>query len=201
MSTIKATPTEGLCYSPNKEIYWDQSALRKEIDRVFDICHGCRLCFNLCPSFPSLFDALDAQSGEADVRKLSDAVRDEVVDGCFQCKLCYVKCPYTPDDGHEFQLDFPRLMLRYTAQKAKRDGISLRDKFLGNPMALGKLSSKAAPIVIRPSAATLASLPTSSTRPTSASTKPAPISTPPRPPLETRVEALTPSSRQTAAAA
>jgi glycerol-3-phosphate dehydrogenase subunit C len=147
MSTIKATPSDGLCYSPTKDLYWDQAALSKEIDRVFDVCHGCRLCFNLCPSFPSLFDALDAQEGEPDVRKLSDAVRDEVVDGCFQCKLCYVKCPYTPDDGHEFQLDFPRLMLRYTAQKAKREGVSIRDKFLGNPVALGKLSSKAAPIV------------------------------------------------------
>jgi glycerol-3-phosphate dehydrogenase subunit C len=147
MTSIKATPTDGLCYSPSKELYWDESSLRKEIDRAFDICHGCRLCFNLCPSFPSLFDALDAQPGEADVRKLSEATRDEVVDGCFQCKLCYVKCPYTPDDGHEFQLDFPRLMLRYTAQQRKKHGVSLRDKFLGNPVALGKAASKAAPIV------------------------------------------------------
>jgi glycerol-3-phosphate dehydrogenase subunit C len=147
MTAIKAAPTDGLCYSPSKDLYWNAEALRKEIDRVFDICHGCRLCFNLCPSFPSLFDALDAQGGEADVRKLTDAQRDEVVDGCFQCKLCYVKCPYTPDDGHEFQLDFPRLMLRYTAQQAKKNGVSLRDKFLGNPVALGKAASKAAPIV------------------------------------------------------
>jgi glycerol-3-phosphate dehydrogenase subunit C len=146
MTAIKAQPTKGLCYSPSKELYWDETALRGEIDRVFDICHGCRLCFNLCPSFPSLFDALDAQSGEPDVRKLDEAKRDEIVDGCFQCKLCYVKCPYTADDGHEFNLDFPRLMLRYTAQRAKKKGVTRRDKFLGNPVALGKMASKVAPI-------------------------------------------------------
>ncbi len=147
MTAIKAQPTDGLCYSPSEELYWSAEGLAKEVERVFDICHGCRLCFNLCPSFPTLFDAVDREGG--DVRRLTHADHDAVVDGCFQCKLCYVKCPYTPDDGHEFQLDFPRLMLRYTAQQAKRNGVSRRDKFLGNPTLLGKLSSLAAPLVNR----------------------------------------------------
>jgi glycerol-3-phosphate dehydrogenase subunit C len=135
---IKAKPTEGLCYNPSRTEYWDEGGLAKEIERVFDICHGCRLCFNLCPSFPTLFDAVDGYDG--DVRKLNDREIDAVVDGCYQCKLCYIKCPYTPDDDHEFQLDFPRLMLRYTAQKARREKVGLREKMLGNPVALGKLA-------------------------------------------------------------
>jgi Fe-S oxidoreductase len=147
MSAIKAQPTDGLCYSPSEELYWSAEGLAKEIERVFDICHGCRLCFNLCPSFPTLFDAVDREHG--DVRKLTAADNDAVVDGCFQCKLCYVKCPYTPDDGHEFKLDFPRLMLRYTAQQARKKGVSWRDKFLGNPVLLGKLSALAAPVINR----------------------------------------------------
>ncbi len=142
MSVIKATPTDGLCYNPSDPRYWDSQGLDKEVERIFDICHGCRLCFNLCPSFPALFDAVDAHDG--DVRKLTREDNDRVVDLCFQCKLCYVKCPYTADDGHEFDLDFPRLLQRYTAQKAKRDGVGLREKFLARPVLLGKLASKTA---------------------------------------------------------
>ena len=79
-----------------------------EIERVFDLCHGCRLCFNLCPSFPTLFDLVDADDG--DVSALTAADQDRVVDECYQCKHCYPKCPYVPP--HEWQLDFPRLMMR-----------------------------------------------------------------------------------------
>jgi Fe-S oxidoreductase len=142
MAAIKAGPTDGLCYAPNDPRYWDEQGLAKEVERIFDICHGCRLCFNLCPSFPALFGAVDEHDG--DVRKLTGAETDRVVDLCYQCKLCYVKCPYTADDGHEFDLDFPRLMLRYNAQKARRDGVGLREKLLGNPVALGKAAGKMA---------------------------------------------------------
>ncbi len=142
MDTIKATPTQGLSYNPSEEKYWDPASLGGELDRVFDICLGCRLCFNLCPSFPLLFDAVDRSDG--DVRKLDESDVDRVVDSCFQCKLCYIKCPYTADDGHEFNLDFPRLMQRYTAQRARKNGVSLREKMLGNPVALGALASKVA---------------------------------------------------------
>ncbi|HYB98681.1 MAG TPA: anaerobic glycerol-3-phosphate dehydrogenase subunit C [Candidatus Limnocylindrales bacterium] len=142
MDPIKTHPTPGLSYNPSDEKYWDEKGLHDEIERVFDICHGCRLCFNLCPSFPALFDAIDANDG--DVRALGAADVERVVDLCYQCKLCYVKCPYTADDGHEFQLDFPRLLMRYTAQRTRRRGVRPRERMLGDPMRLGRLATRVA---------------------------------------------------------
>ena len=95
-------------YDPAHPEYLDEPDLRVELERVYDLCHGCRLCFNLCPSFPTLFDFIDARDG--DVAGMTPAEQDQVVDECYQCKLCYVKCPYVPP--HEWQLDFPRLMMR-----------------------------------------------------------------------------------------
>ena len=138
MSVIKGAPTPGLTYDPNSAVYWDAVALQGELERVFDICHGCRLCFNLCPSFPALFNAVDRREG--DVRKLTRAEVDEVIDTCYQCKICYVKCPYTPDDGHEFQLDFPRLLLRAKAVRARQKGIPLRERLLARPETLGEIA-------------------------------------------------------------
>ncbi|MBI4081889.1 MAG: anaerobic glycerol-3-phosphate dehydrogenase subunit C [Candidatus Lambdaproteobacteria bacterium] len=138
MTRIKATPTDGLSYSPLDAHYLDPEKLGKELTRVFDICHGCRLCFNLCPSFPALFKAVDGYDG--DVEQLTPAQTDHVVDTCYQCKLCYLKCPYTPDDGHEFRLDFPRLMARAKAVRVKRRGLALRERLLGNPDLLGRLA-------------------------------------------------------------
>jgi Fe-S oxidoreductase len=137
-NVIKGAPTPGMSYNPNDPIYWDQKALAAELERVFEICHGCRLCFNLCPSFPALFKAVDGHDGN--VRKLTRDESDWVVDTCYQCKLCYVKCPYTPGDGHEFQLDFPRLLMRVVALRAKEKGISLRSRLLSRPELLGKFA-------------------------------------------------------------
>ena len=138
MSTIKAAPTEGLSYSPIEAKYHDPEMLAMELERVFDICHGCRLCFNLCPSFPALFKAVDAHDG--DVRKLTSSETDNVIDTCYQCKLCYIKCPYTPGDGHHFQLDFPRLLQRAKVMRVEKHGLQLRERLLGNPDLLGKLA-------------------------------------------------------------
>ncbi|MBI4874573.1 MAG: 4Fe-4S dicluster domain-containing protein [Acidobacteria bacterium] len=138
MSHIKGAPTPGLSYNPNDPIYWLRAGLEPEIERIFEICHGCRLCFNLCPSFPELFNAVDRHDG--DVRKLTAAETGRVVDTCFQCKLCYVKCPYTPDDRHEFQLDFPRLLGRYVALRRKEQGGSLRSAMLSRPEFLGRMA-------------------------------------------------------------
>ncbi len=90
--------------------------LDSEMRRVFDICHGCRRCFNLCDSFPKLFDMIDESKNE-DVESLSSDQFAPVVDACTLCDMCFMtKCPYVPP--HEFDLDFPHLMLRYrTAQK------------------------------------------------------------------------------------
>ena len=90
--------------------------LDAEMRRVFDICHGCRRCFNLCDSFPKLFDMID-ESKDEDVESLSSEQFAPVVDACTLCDMCFMtKCPYVPP--HDFDLDFPHLMLRYrTAQK------------------------------------------------------------------------------------
>ena len=108
------------------------------MDRVLDICHGCRRCYNLCPSFPTLFDFIDAKDG--DVSALTDGEHRQVVDECYQCKLCYVKCPYVPP--HEWELDFPRLMSRVHAVRQKQlvpVKERLTDQFLGRTDALGRV--------------------------------------------------------------
>ena len=133
-------------YDPTDSKYFDPGALREELDRVFDLCHGCRLCFNLCPSFPTLFDFIDAKDGN--VSALTDGEHRQVVDECYQCKLCYVKCPYVPP--HEWELDFPRLMSRVHAVRQKQlvpVKERLTDQFLGRTDALGRVSVAAAPLV------------------------------------------------------
>jgi glycerol-3-phosphate dehydrogenase subunit C len=135
-------------YDPTDPTYFDPGALRQELDRVFDLCHGCRLCFNLCPSFPTLFGHVDAHDG--DVGALSEAEHDEVVDQCYQCKLCYVKCPYVPP--HEWELDFPRLMGRVHAVRQSEGvavGERVTDQFLARTDAVGRAAVVAAPLVNR----------------------------------------------------
>ena len=134
---ISYSPTDGLTYDPEDAAYWDAAMLQKEMTRVFEICHGCRLCFKYCDSFPSLFDFIDARH-DGDVEKLTAAEKQQVMDSCFQCKLCEVQCPYTPRDGHEYQVDFPKLVHRFKAIEARRDGIPLRDRVLGNPDGAGR---------------------------------------------------------------
>lgn len=108
-------------YDPSHPAYFSEADMRSELTRVFDLCHGCRLCLHLCPAFPTLFNSIDDKDGLVD--SLSTHEQDRVVDECYQCKLCYVKCPYIPP--HEWNLDFPRLMMRANAVK-KRTG---RQKF------------------------------------------------------------------------
>jgi Fe-S oxidoreductase len=135
---IRYTPTDGLTYNPNEAKYWDRAALQPELDRTFDLCNGCRLCFKFCQSFPTLFDAVEAAG---DVRHLPAAKVDQVIDECFQCKLCYTQCPYTEAEGHEFKLDFPRLILRANAVRRREHGIPRREKFLADPDTLGRIGT------------------------------------------------------------
>ncbi|MDH5490850.1 MAG: heterodisulfide reductase-related iron-sulfur binding cluster [Myxococcales bacterium] len=128
-------------FDPNDERYWDPRDLEQELQRAFTICHGCRMCVGYCPSFPDLFARVDGyveRRGE-EIEAFDDADYRAVNDLCYQCKLCYFKCPYTPDEDHPFQLDFPRLMLRHRAQRARRDGIPLQDRILGEPQLLGRM--------------------------------------------------------------
>ena len=91
---------------------------RGEVRRAFEICHGCRMCFKYCDSFPRLFTLIDERH-DGDVHRLTAGDVARVMDACFQCKLCEVQCPYTPRDGHEFQLDFPKLVHRYRGVHAR----------------------------------------------------------------------------------
>ncbi len=130
-------PTDGLSYDPTEPVYWDAAAIGKEIARVFDICHGCRMCFKFCDSFPTLFDLAD-QKHDGDARALAPAETKRVMDACFQCKLCEVQCPYTPRDHHAFQLDFPKLVHRYKAARTKERGLPWNARVLADPDLAGR---------------------------------------------------------------
>jgi Fe-S oxidoreductase len=136
-------------YDPFHPKYLDESDLREEMDRVYDLCHGCRLCFKFCTSFPTLFEAIDRHDDQ-DSSKMTPAEQDQVVDECFQCKLCYVNCPYIPGQ-HEWELDFPRLMMRAeqvlfrTRKRTVRE--RLTDQALGRTDLAGRLNTVAAPVV------------------------------------------------------
>lgn len=128
----------------NPEYYNEQSVLQ-EMHRVFDICHGCRRCFNLCNAFPLLFDKID-ESATGELDSVPKTVYWEVVDQCYLCDMCFMtKCPYVPP--HPFNLDFPHLMLRGKAVKFKKGEITFRDKLLSSTDALGKLAS--IPVVVQ----------------------------------------------------
>ena len=89
MDRIKNLPNASTTYNPAEPVYWERAALNEELTRVFEICHGCRLCFGLCPSFNELFEFVDQHDGE--VRHLSKTETNRVLDTCYQCKLCYPK--------------------------------------------------------------------------------------------------------------
>lgn len=119
--------------------FWDESALFKELERVFDICHGCRRCVSLCGSFPTLFDLVD-ESSTFEVDGVAKADYWKVIDHCYLCDLCYMtKCPYVPP--HEWNVDFPHLMLRAKAIKFKKGDVKTRDKLITSTDTLGKFAS------------------------------------------------------------
>ena len=116
--------------------FWDRNSLNDELERVYDVCHGCRRCVSLCDSFPTLFDLVD-ESPTMEVDGVEKADYFDVVEQCYLCDLCYLtKCPYVPP--HEWNIDFPHLMLRAKAQKFKEDGGSFRDNLLTSTDAMGK---------------------------------------------------------------
>ncbi|MDH5487439.1 MAG: Fe-S oxidoreductase, partial [Gammaproteobacteria bacterium] len=125
--------------------FYDETALMKELERVFDICHGCRRCVSLCHSFPSLFDLVDnSPTLEMDGVKKEDYW--QVVDHCYLCDLCFMtKCPYVPP--HEWNVDFPHLMLRAKAVKFKKGEVRKRDKLLTSTDMVGKLAG--IPVVVQ----------------------------------------------------
>jgi glycerol-3-phosphate dehydrogenase subunit C len=125
-----------------EERFYDEAALDAELRRVFDICHGCRRCFNLCDSFPTLFDLVDdSATGELDAVP-SDAFAP-IIEACTLCDMCFMtKCPYVPP--HEFNLDFPHLMLRTRAVEARKGHVNRAARALGETDRNGKLAQPVA---------------------------------------------------------
>jgi len=125
--------------------FYDEGKALEELERVFDICHGCRRCVNLCTAFPTLFDLVDASS-TLEVDGVDKKDYWKVVDQCYLCDTCYMtKCPYVPP--HPWNVDFPHLMLRAKAIKFRKGEVGLRDKMLSSTDAMGKLNT--IPIVVQ----------------------------------------------------
>ncbi len=125
--------------------FYDQTALDTELERVFDICHGCRRCVSLCQAFPTLFDLVDS-SKTMEVDGVAKTDYAKVVDQCYLCDLCYMtKCPYVPP--HPWNVDFPHLMLRAKAAAFRKGESRWRDRLLTNTDRVGKLST--IPVVVK----------------------------------------------------
>ena len=122
----------------NPEFYNEES-LNAELERVFDICHGCRRCVSLCNAFPTLFDLVD-ESETMEVDGVSRSDYGKVVEQCYLCDLCYMtKCPYVPP--HEWNVDFPHLMLRAKAVNYRDGKVKLRDRLITKTDVVGRLAS------------------------------------------------------------
>ena len=119
--------------------FHDEPKLYAELERVFDICHGCRRCVSLCTAFPRLFDLID-ESSSGEIDGVDKKRYWDVVDQCYLCDMCYVvKCPYVPP--HAWNVDFPHLMLRAKAVKFRKGETRFRDKLLSSTDAIGKLAA------------------------------------------------------------
>jgi glycerol-3-phosphate dehydrogenase subunit C len=124
--------------------FYDREKLDAEMRRVFDICHGCRRCFNLCDSFPRLFDLID-ESETGELEAVDSASFGAVVDACTLCDMCFMtKCPYVPP--HEFNLDFPHLMLRHRAVEMKEGKVTFVNRQLKETDRNGRLGTALAPL-------------------------------------------------------
>jgi glycerol-3-phosphate dehydrogenase subunit C len=147
---IEPVPPAPPVHDPSDPRYWDPRDLEHEMRRVFEICHGCRMCVNYCGSFPDMFARVDRDiegKGTTGAEALDATDLSSVTDLCWQCKLCYIKCPYTADEGHAWVVDIPSLLLREKAQRARRSGITVQDAVLGEPHVIGWMGSGAvAPI-------------------------------------------------------
>ena len=122
--------------------FYDREKLDVEMRRVFDVCHGCRRCFNLCDSFPRLFDLVDA-SPTFELDGVDSADFKPVVDACTLCDMCFLtKCPYVPP--HEFNIDFPHLMVRYRACEYREGKVGFTDRRLADTDGNGRLAGKVA---------------------------------------------------------
>ncbi len=115
----------------------DAATLSAELTRIADICHGCRRCFSLCPSFEVLFKGLDVPEVDGEAEKLPKKILDDFVDLCYECKLCIPHCPYIPP--HRWAVDVPHLVLESrNVRMEEHGGLPLRERLLSDPDALGR---------------------------------------------------------------
>ncbi len=159
---VVANQSEGGLEAPTRHpldwknpAFYDEGELNRELARVFDICHGCRRCVNLCNAFPTLFDLVDGSS-TLEVDGVNERDYPKVSAHCYLCDLCYMtKCPYVPP--HEWAVDFPNLMLRAKAVAFRKGGVRQRDRFLASTDRVGKFAG--IPIVTQAVNAALSSGP------------------------------------------
>ncbi|HEX3701277.1 MAG TPA: (Fe-S)-binding protein, partial [Phenylobacterium sp.] len=124
--------------------YYDLDKVHAELQRQFDVCHTCRRCFNLCDSFPRLFDAID-ESATGEVDSIGPKEHDHVDEACTLCDMCFLtKCPYVPP--HPFDIDIPHIILRYRAAKRRAGERQFVREQLGRTDRNGKLAKPVAPI-------------------------------------------------------
>jgi len=122
----------------------DRASLAHELTRIADICHGCRRCFSLCPSFDILFKGLDADDVDGDAEKLPSRVTEAFVEHCYECRLCIPHCPYVPP--HRWAVDVPHLVLDARRVRVEVEGVPFRERMLSRPDRLGRMASPVAPI-------------------------------------------------------
>jgi len=135
-----------MTFDPSARDFADPTAMEKEYRRVMDICHTCRRCYNLCPSFDVIFKALDRPEVDGEIDRVPKRDLDAFTDLCYECKLCIPHCPYYPP--HRWDVDIPRLVLRDRATRVRSAGRPpLRDRILGSADAVGAAASKLAPLV------------------------------------------------------
>jgi len=125
--------------------FYEQASCETEMERIFDICHGCRRCVSLCQSFPTLFDLIDATT-DGEVHEVAKKDYWSVVDQCYLCDLCYMtKCPYVPP--HPWNVDFPHTMLRAKAIKFKNGQVAAGEKLLASTDVHGQFAG--IPVVVQ----------------------------------------------------
>jgi Fe-S oxidoreductase len=151
MADERSTSREGSLDAPTRHPldwknpqFYDQAALDAELERVFHICHGCRRCVSLCQAFPTLFDLVD-ESSTMEVDGVAKSDYAKVVDQCYLCDLCYqTKCPYVPP--HEWNVDFPHVMLRAKAAAHRRGETKTSARILSSTTTVGRLAT--IPVVV-----------------------------------------------------
>jgi len=146
MSKSPTSPREGNLEAPTRHpLNWQNTRfynsipLLEELERIYEICHGCRRCVSLCDAFPTLFDLVD-ESETFEIDGVDKKDYWKVVDECYLCDLCYqVKCPYVPP--HEWNVDFPHMMLRAKAIQFKKGERKISHKLISSTDMVGKTAS------------------------------------------------------------